>query len=328
MIKQPIILLFGMPRSGTTWIGKIFDSHTRTLYRHEPDTWNKIREIPLLENAKYSDKYTDFLNSYVEQLVLSRRLEINGKLPFFNKGYASLFRQGLHRSSVFLSTAASKLKKDLRLPVFRPVNLHYSTDFFVVWKSIQLLGRMGVIVNSLPNCKGIHIVRHPCGYIASVLSGESGKKFTSFVPASEDFPLYERMLDTEQAGNYGLTMEELMCLTPEERLAWRWVLFNEKARDDTRDNENVMILRYEDMCASPVETAQSYFEFCGLEWCDQTMAFLGASTSKDSGSYYSVYKNPDKAASKWRSVLDQKKVGLIRLIVERSSIGQRYMDDF
>lgn len=31
------ILLFGMPRSGTTWIGKLFDSHlgTRTgYYRH------------------------------------------------------------------------------------------------------------------------------------------------------------------------------------------------------------------------------------------------------------------------------------------------------
>ena len=31
------ILLFGMPRSGTTWLGKIFDSHPQVLYRHEPD---------------------------------------------------------------------------------------------------------------------------------------------------------------------------------------------------------------------------------------------------------------------------------------------------
>ena len=80
MIKHPIILLFGMPRSGTTWIGKIFDSHMRTLYRHEPDTWNKIKEIPLLENSECSAKYADFINGYVEQFVLSRRPEINGKI--------------------------------------------------------------------------------------------------------------------------------------------------------------------------------------------------------------------------------------------------------
>ena len=31
------ILLVGLPRSGTTWVGKIFDSHPSTLYLHEPD---------------------------------------------------------------------------------------------------------------------------------------------------------------------------------------------------------------------------------------------------------------------------------------------------
>ena len=328
MIKQPIILLFGMPRSGTTWIGKIFDSHMRTLYRHEPDTWDKIKDIPLLENTENAEKYADFINEYVEQFILSRRPEINGKLPFFNKTYASPLRQTLFRGSVLLSGALSKLKKDFRLPVVRPVSSHHSTDFFVVWKSIQLLGRMGIIVNSLHNCKGVHILRHPCGYIASVLGGENDKKFTSFVPASEDYPLYDLLLNTKQAASYGLTMNVLKALTPEERLAWRWVLFNEKARDDTRDNKNVMILRYEDMCANPVKTAQSCFDFCGLELCEQTLGFLGASTSKDSGSYYSVYKDPKKAASKWRTVLGQEKIELIKSVIEKSSIGQRYMDDF
>lgn len=328
MIKQPIILLFGMPRSGTTWIGKIFDSHKRTLYRHEPDTWQKIKEIPLLEDAACAKKYADFINTYVEQFVFSRQPEINGKLPFFNKSYISPLRQNFFRGSVLLSGVLSTLRKDLRLPVIRPVNKKISADYVVIWKSIQLLGRMGVIVNSIPNYKGIHILRHPCGYISSVLSGESDKKFTSFIPASEDYPLYEMLLETKQAASYGLTMGALQSLTPEERLAWRWVLFNEKAYDDTKDNKNVKILRYEDMCSNPVKTAQEYFNFSGLEWCDQTMKFMGASTSKESGSYYSVYKNPEKAANKWKTVLDEKRIGLIRSVIEKSSIGEYYKDDF
>jgi hypothetical protein len=31
--SAPIIPLFGMPHSGTTWAGNIFDNHPDTLYR-------------------------------------------------------------------------------------------------------------------------------------------------------------------------------------------------------------------------------------------------------------------------------------------------------
>ena len=47
-MNQPLILLFGQPRSGTTWIGKIFDSHPDTLYRHEPDSGSALKSIPLI----------------------------------------------------------------------------------------------------------------------------------------------------------------------------------------------------------------------------------------------------------------------------------------
>jgi len=58
------------------------------------------------------------------------------------------------------------------------------------------------------------------------------------------------------------------------------------------------------------------------------MKFLGASTSKDSGAYYSVYKDPKKAANKWKMALDQGKIELIKKVIERSTVGQRYMGDF
>ena len=35
---KTLSLLFGMPRSGTTWVAKILDSHPHADYRHEPDS--------------------------------------------------------------------------------------------------------------------------------------------------------------------------------------------------------------------------------------------------------------------------------------------------
>jgi hypothetical protein len=33
-----LLLVVGAPRSGTTWLGKILDSHPHVVYRHEPNS--------------------------------------------------------------------------------------------------------------------------------------------------------------------------------------------------------------------------------------------------------------------------------------------------
>ena len=47
-LNNQILLIFGMPRSGTTWLGKIFDSHPDIIYLHEPDSEFRLKEVPLL----------------------------------------------------------------------------------------------------------------------------------------------------------------------------------------------------------------------------------------------------------------------------------------
>ncbi|MET0106814.1 MAG: sulfotransferase [Sedimenticola sp.] len=299
-MNAPVVLLFGMPRSGTTWIGKIFDSHVRTLYRHEPDTRKRITQIPLIQDQYDSSDYCDYINNYVNDFVRSRDVSVVGKLPIFQKKYSSFPRQKAFYLSVLLSGAVSKLNSDIKLSVISPADYEAIDEHVVVWKSIQLLGRMGIIVDCLDDCKAIHILRHPCGYISSILDGEKKNKFVSYTPASEDWDLYSVLLQTEQARKYNLDINFFKEITPEERLAWRWVLFNEKAQNDNENNKNVRILRYEDMCVSPIETTRSCFAFCNLEWNQQTELFLNSSTNKASDSYYSVFKNPEESANKWK----------------------------
>jgi hypothetical protein len=325
---SPIILLFGMPRSGTTWIGKIFDSHTGTLYRHEPDTWKKINEIPFLEKVELYENYCAFIAEYIEEFTRSTKLEVNGKLPIFEKSYSSKIHQALFKGSVYLSSALSKMNNNIRLPIVRSFVENKNSDYVVVWKSIQLLGRFGIIANCMENCKGIHIIRHPCGYISSVLNGERKHKFTSSISASEDYSLYEKLINTEQAIRYEITLNGLKKLTPEERLAWRWVLFNEKAIDDTKGNPNIKVLKYEQMCNQPIETTKEYFEFCGLDWCEQTNHFLMASTDKNSNSYYSVFKNPKLASIKWKNSLELEQIKRVEKIVSNTMVGSLYKDSY
>ncbi len=60
MVNDRLVLVFGMPRSGTTWLGKIFDSHPETLYRHEPDAWGRLNAMPLLAQPDQAERFRGY----------------------------------------------------------------------------------------------------------------------------------------------------------------------------------------------------------------------------------------------------------------------------
>src|SRR4026207_2139032 len=88
-MKQPLILLFGQPRSGTTWIGKIFDSHPNTLYRHEPDSGSTLKNLPLIASVADCHKHRSTVTHFVDRLALLNNPRSAGTLPIFPKSYLS-----------------------------------------------------------------------------------------------------------------------------------------------------------------------------------------------------------------------------------------------
>lgn len=325
MSTTALILLFGMPRSGTTWIGKIFDSHPDTLYRHEPDSWGRLNAIPLMAPVERAADYAPVVREFSAALPGMGLTKVAASTPIFPKNYYSPLQYQLFRLGVFTVKAAAKLLGERPVPSLIRTRDHERIR--LVWKSIESTGRLGVIERALQPAHAIHIMRHPCGYVASVLRGESQRRFTSEVSSSEDFGLLALCLDSETARQHGLTMERLHAMHPVERLAWRWVLFNAKAMQDIAGEPRCMTLKYEDLCRDPVGISRQLFEFTGLPWSDQTENFVAQSTSKDVGRYYSVVKDPLKAATKWKDELPPADIDRIRAVVAETQPGVLYQDD-
>jgi len=86
-MKHSLILLCGMPRSGTTWIGKIFDSHPDTLYRHEPDSGGTLKPVPLVAPIAEVEKYRSMIAYFVGRLPHVNSARVAGSLPLFPKRY-------------------------------------------------------------------------------------------------------------------------------------------------------------------------------------------------------------------------------------------------
>lgn len=325
MSKLPIIFLFGMPRSGTSWIGKIFDSHPDTLYRHEPDSWGLLNAIPLMAPVERADEYAPQIRDFCARLPGMKLTKVAASMPIFPKSYYSPLRFQLFRMNVFAVKAAAKMFGEQA--VHNLIRAEDMARVRVVWKSIESLGRLGVIERAMQPCYGIHIARHPCGYVASVLRGESQRHFTSAISDSEDMGLLALCLDTATARQHGLTLESLKSMHPVERLAWRWVLFNAKAMRDIEAEPGCMTLRYEDLCRDPMGIAKQLFEFTHLSWNEQTERFVNQSTAKDVGRYYSVVKDPLKASSKWKDELSAEDIDRIYSIISMTEPGALYPRD-
>src|SRR5580692_7916394 len=84
-----VVLLLGAPRSGTSWLAKIFDSHPDVLYRHEPDTVVRTWDLPWMCPRDQVDAYVDQARVYVRQLIETATLKTAGSRPMFAKRFES-----------------------------------------------------------------------------------------------------------------------------------------------------------------------------------------------------------------------------------------------
>ena len=321
---KPCILVFGLPRSGTTWIGKLFDSHPDTLYRHEPDSVRRL-SMPLFPEKEDASRYRGELEQFVVALPRMRSPEVVGKQPLFPKSYQSAIGLAAYRASVVAAKAVSHVRRHFPC-AYRPTGSD-SEHARLVWKSIESQGRLGVCVKALPHARAIHLMRHPCGYVASILRGQEGGRFSGETPHADNLWLLKMLLATSNGKARASNLGDLERLTPEERLAWYWVLTQEKILADVAGSDRVLTIRYEEVCAQPLEMTRRMFEFTGLDWQPHTERFVRTSTEVTDSNYYSVFKNPQASAERWRSELSPDIIERVQRILRASTLHRFYKDD-
>lgn len=321
---SPCILVFGLPRSGTTWVGKLFDSHPDTLYRHEPDSVQRL-SLPLYPEKEDASSYREELEKYVALLPRLRSPKVLGKQPSFPKNYQSSAALLAYRASVVASKTISRLWRNF--PCFyRPTASGYERTR-VVWKSIESSGRLGVCVDALPDVRAIHLMRHPCGVIASRLRGAKAHGFGQPTKSADSTWLLKQLLATAAGKAHGVDENDIRQLTYHEQAAWLWCLTQEKILADVAGSDRVLTVRYEDVCAEPFAMTRRMFEFVGLDWQLQTERFVRASTEGSNTDYYSVFKHPQSSAERWRSELSSQDIERILRILRNSPVSSYYPDD-
>jgi hypothetical protein len=115
----------------------------------------------------------------------------------------------------------------------------------------------------------------------------------------------ERALDARfpEADVDDLAGEILEECAAAERLAWVWVWQNDLVLSVIEGQQNVRVIRYEDLCSDPIGITAELFRFADLDWSEQTGEFIELSTRSDHDSFYALTKDPARSARKWRNEL-------------------------
>jgi hypothetical protein len=161
----PIGALFGMERSGTTWLGAILASHPEIAYRFEPfhrlkDTKPQVRQ--LLEQIRAGE----FGSSDLPQLYQALRPAYAScdKPPFFPKTYRTLLPVG---RSLLWNVARKNALVDT---LFRTLYSPQGTPL-LIFKEVAL----GNVFRNLLQDTGIpmvYMMRHPCAVVWSIMRGQ------------------------------------------------------------------------------------------------------------------------------------------------------------
>ncbi len=316
MSLENFTLLIGEPRSGTSWVGKIYDSHPDVVYRHEPDFAIYDPEFPFIVPAENASQHIDRARKLFQRLLHSPRLKSVGQAPFFPKTYYPLGLRALHSALILALMSARTLGNVPALNGFPVPDMFWLADrsrLRFVLKSIGAAGRAGVLRQAFPNASFVVLLRHPCGHVRSVLEGHDKGKWepSNATKAAALLP---------NARNYGLTFERLGSMSRMELSTWQWALRTELVLDALGNHERCRVVHYESICEDPVQEAKKLFAFSDLSWHPQSENFIRESIDpKGREGYYRVFRDPVDAANKWRTSLsDDQKHGILSIVARTS----------
>jgi hypothetical protein len=311
-LAAPIIIL-GAPRSGTTWLAKIIDSHPDVLYRHEPDE-TLPAPSPLTQ---------DTLPPLLARWAAENGARTATKRPFFAKSWQPAWALCLR--SVFAAAVSAAARGPLQ-----PLAEQRIPDFAttpaprLAIKSVAWAEGAALLARTMPNSRTIFILRHPCGQVASLMRGNRSSRFDLKSPGT-DMPFDEAAAIRHAAAC--LSETGFQALPAAAKYAWSWRAFNEPAYAGLAAQPSVHVVLYEALCADPDTLARRILRFAGLEWNRQTEAFIARSTShQGSAGYYSIYRNAVAAAEAWRTTMPPADQAAVRSVLRSSPLARFWPD--
>lgn len=294
--------VFSTGRSGSTWLGCLFDSHPDVTYRFEPHA--KTRGLSPAATEAIARLADPGLSDSDLAVVRSGLLDSNpfsDKPPFFRKATGALRMDGLRQ---LLCPLARKVPAIL--PIYRGLfTPRIETTLVFKYVAHERQCRRAILQTSM---RMVYLVRHPCGVIGSLLKGQAQGKM----------PSGRRTVIAQFLKDHATTLhdrhaQQLESMSPAQLEALLWRCSVEWAFGvDRSPRPDVHLAFYENLCRNTRDELLPMLRLAGLEMHPNVDAFIAASTGGERrqfselgiGRYFSVFRDPRQSMSRWKTTLD------------------------
>ncbi|WP_283135407.1 sulfotransferase [Rhizohabitans arisaemae] len=248
------ILVTGLPRSGTSWVGRMLHAGGRLVYVNEPlNPQHPPGRRPGVLNASVTHRF---------QYICDDNDEL--WLPAFQRTLA--LRYGL-RADLRRNRSPGALARSLRDgTAFLTGRLRgrqaLLDDPFALFSTRWFTERLG--------CRVVVLIRNPVAFVGSW----QRLGWTVYFHELLEQPLLVRDL-------LGPWAPELRAhVGSQDRIAKAALLWR-TARAVVRPIPGVRLVRYEDLVRAPLEGFRDLYDWCGLEWTARARARIAAACSGD-----------------------------------------------
>ena len=300
LIKQPKrvnIIIMSFPRSGSSFLGDIFNQHPRVLYLFEPvrTVQRSFTENSLFEfnfsSSSYQNRVFEFLEDitnckfaseiFIRYLVPQDRFHSLAltSAPFCLKNGTSMVCHRLESHQ--LENVCKNNHSVFAAKILTPRILNP----FGEWTNEKLLQRC--LSDSASECKIIHLVRDPRAVVESL-------KSLRFFRRSHD---------------------------PRRELSWFVKKICHQMEYDVRVGNLIRtsspggykLIRFEDLAQYPLLVANELYKFAGLEMLETITEWLHAKTKSENGQggAYSTSRDSNKVVSNWRTKMSAATVKIV-----------------
>jgi hypothetical protein len=319
------ILLLGTPRSGTTWLASLLNSHRDVLYSHEPlSRLQGPRLEPLVERMKQAG----FLEEDERHTVLQEWCRADPdcrRPPFFNKSF--LWSPAWLQMLGWTLVRGTKRGYQAFRWCFTPAP-HRAFDLLI--KDIDWSKHTPAIVRAM-NPILINIIRHPCAVAASQLRGQR----LGLMPDADRAKWLREHEDlcTPLGFDAGTIRKMGTC----EFIGLEWLVQNVTYLDVARSHPRSMVIVYENLCRDTRGVLRGIFDFLDWGLGPQTEKFIARSTRESrfqilrwlrgKQQYFAVFKNSAKSAESWRTELTELEKQQVLSIASAFPEFKRYWPD-
>lgn len=311
--------IISTPRSGSSWIGNIFNSHHDVVYRHEPlGRLNRYISDKTLHNLKTNYGLSERDRQEILEILYSSFPETD-RPPFFDKTFCSCSLK--FKYVLWLMAANLGIGNRLYNKLFGLNVLDSRTK--VVFKETGWSAHLESIIYGLRPEMTFMVYRHPCAIISSIIDGVN-RGLMNKPDTSSKNEWYDNHSGLKIFPEFGLNRRRVLEMNDLSFMALRinmlYCIFQSiKCNGDFASYDIV----YENLQKDPVALGKDIFSTIGLDFDNQTRYFLEESTGGKEGienislkndsksEYYSVKRGRTFSPHKWKERLDRQQTRII-----------------